>query len=330
MNKILNALTLGLFVMFSIGLVGANVEILGTVYEGDLSSFISGVEINVTCDEASIITTSGINGDFDVTFSDRNYCLAYDAVPASNSIDITYLPDEEPPVDTTAPVITLVSPENATTSDSATSNTQTINFVFNIMDESPINNCRLMIDGTEADNSSSITSPFTFTKDLTVGTYAWNIECTDGVNTGNSEARSLTLTFTPVSSSSSSGGGGGSSSSSSGGGSICTTQWTCSEWSTCSAEGSQTRTCSYPSNFCSPYGAKPTEVQDCTPIVPSGNITIEEKPKPTSGTGFLTGAVTGVGNFAKSGIGMGIIAGFLIIGGSVIFFAVKKKKKDKK
>jgi hypothetical protein len=129
-------------------------------------------------------------------------------------------------------------------------------------------------------------------------------------------------------SSSSSSGGGSSSSSGSGsrGTGYCATEWTCSEWSTCS-NNIQTRTCSYPSNFCTPRNAKPSETQTC--ISGTGREVIEEtNNQPT--TNFLTGFVTGIGNFAKSGLGIGTgIFLVLLIGGSVVFFSVRKKGKIK-
>jgi hypothetical protein len=45
----------------------------------------------------------------------------------------------------------------------------------------------------------------------------------------------------------------------------------------------------------------------------------------------ITGFVTGIGNFAKTGLGIGVLVGVFIIAGTAIFFTVKKKgKKDKK
>jgi len=44
---------------------------------------------------------------------------------------------------------------------------------------------------------------------------------------------------------------------------ICSTEWNCTEWSECSPEGIQTRTCSFPEGFCEPIDLKPAEIQSC-------------------------------------------------------------------
>ena len=49
-----------------------------------------------------------------------------------------------------------------------------------------------------------------------------------------------------------------------GGGGSCKTQWTCTEWKEC-ISNVQTRTCSYPANFCKPLTKKPAESQSCIP-----------------------------------------------------------------
>lgn len=61
-----------------------------------------------------------------------------------------------------------------------------------------------------------------------------------------------------------------------------------------------------------------------TPVSPEINKT-ENK---NNGTNFLTGAITGIGNFAKSPIGIGtIITLFASAFGGVFFFGFKKRKK---
>lgn len=59
--------------------------------------------------------------------------------------------------------------------------------------------------------------------------------------------------------------------------------------------------------------------------ITEGNGTKADDKKPS--TGFFTGAVTGFVNFAKTGLGMGLLIGLLVIGGSVVFFSVRKRKK---
>jgi len=52
-------------------------------------------------------------------------------------------------------------------------------------------------------------------------------------------------------------------------GSACYTKWECSEWSSCSTLGKQTRTCTYKENWCKPRYDKPSENQTCNYIAPS-------------------------------------------------------------
>jgi hypothetical protein len=56
--------------------------------------------------------------------------------------------------------------------------------------------------------------------------------------------------------------------SSGGGGGSCTTKWNCSEWSECQSSGTQSRVCSYKTNYCKPTSIKPNETQSCNYIKP--------------------------------------------------------------
>jgi hypothetical protein len=113
-----------------------------------------------------------------------------------------------------------------------------------------------------------------------------------------------------------------------GGGSTCVTKWNCTEWNTCLAIGIQSRTCSYPANFCAPKQAKPIEMQSCTYTAPQQTTANEETTTPVETQTPITGAVTGTsGNRNKIII---IIASvlFLIIVIAVISF-IRKKRKNK-
>jgi len=115
---------------------------------------------------------------------------------------------------------------------------------------------------------------------------------------------------------------------SSGGG--CTTRWTCTEWTSCSPAGDQTRTCSYPTNFCKPAITKPVEIQTCNYVAPStpstGEIIIpgEQTQTPTGGAG-ITGAV--IGNLTSpTGVGIIIVGIIVLIGGIlVVRYSFRKK-----
>jgi len=78
--------------------------------------------------------------------------------------------------------------------------------------------------------------------------------CSDFISTGSgygSSPSSSTSSSTSTTSSSSSSGGGS-----------CDDEWSCTEWSFCSLELQQTRTCSK-TNSCSGESNKPVEIQDC-------------------------------------------------------------------
>ncbi len=125
----------------------------------------------------------------------------------------------------------------------------------------------------------------------------------------NSSIVNVTLyvnTTAPSDNTGGSGDTGDSGSSSNGGGSnggTCVTQWNCTAWSVCS-NGTQVRTCSYPTGFCAPKNAKPIVQTSC--VVANANNNTNS----TSGSedrltnvvfdkfNSITGAVTG--SFAKA------------------------------
>jgi len=95
-------------------------------------------------------------------------------------------------VDTTPPVVTLISPENDAVND--TSNT--IDFLFNITDESAILNCSLLIDGviTESVQNPARDTTINITTQLSNGEYIWNITCTDlESNINETSERNITV-----------------------------------------------------------------------------------------------------------------------------------------
>ncbi|MCA9485739.1 MAG: hypothetical protein KC506_02760, partial [Nanoarchaeota archaeon] len=123
---------------------------------------------------------------------------------------------------------------------------------------------------------------------------------------------------------SSSGNGGG------GGGSICTTQWTCTEWSEC-IEGTQTRVCSSPENYCKPKTQKPQETQTCIQDLSFNsnqeNQDLAEQNSETSETinensnSKITGAVIGT---LKQQPATWIIGFLLVVVALYIFVSSKK------
>jgi len=114
--------------------------------------------------------------------------------------------------DTTAPVITLVSPAHQTSTT-----TVSHNFMYDVSDESDIESCSLILDNivisTEDNVSTSETNTFAVSS-LSRTTHTWSINCTDIFdNMGNSSEYTLIINAAPTTStttsSSSSGGGGG-------------------------------------------------------------------------------------------------------------------------
>jgi subtilisin len=119
----------------------------------------------------------------------------------SSNYSITY--------DITAPNITLISPDD---SSSYTSNSQLINFVYNISDNYNIANCSLIVNEAISLTNSSIANSFNqnFSQTFSPGSYNWKISCIDySGNLANSSQRSFVVSAPTVSSSESSSGGGG-------------------------------------------------------------------------------------------------------------------------
>jgi hypothetical protein len=104
-------------------------------------------------------------------------------------------------IDNKPPQITLISPQNKTSTTSPTT------FIFNLKEISPTN-CTLKINGNNVSNTTNITTgTHNFIQTLAIGNYDWNITCTDSIGlTNTSETWTLTITSTPTPT----GGGGGS------------------------------------------------------------------------------------------------------------------------
>lgn len=119
-------------------------------------------------------------------------------------------------------------------------------------------------------------------------------------------------------------------------GGYCTTQWTCSEWSSC-VDGVQTRTCVYPSNFCTPLSEKPIEQVSCVvedmPVY-DGNDTSTDNRFFNLLTGFV------IGNLIENPVNMALVIVILVVIVALLWLVVskrnaavkkiKKKKQDKK
>ena len=117
------------------------------------------------------------------------------------------------------PVVSLVSPANASTWISSS----TVTFTYNVTDANSIANCSLIINRSLDQTATSVTknTSQTFTKSMSNANYNWSVNCTDVAgNQGNSSTYSLTVSYTAPSAPSGGGGGGG------GGGSSVSNQTT--------------------------------------------------------------------------------------------------------
>jgi hypothetical protein len=97
-------------------------------------------------------------------------------------------------IDTTVPIINLISPDNA----GSWTSSSTVTFSYNVTDVD-IANCSLIIDGSIDQTNSIITEDTSqsFTKTLSNADYTWSINCTDYVGyTNSSSIRNLTVSYT--------------------------------------------------------------------------------------------------------------------------------------
>ena len=232
-----------------------------------------------------------------------------------------------------APNITGASPVNNTSYIGST----LVNFIANITDDFGLKNAtlyvyndsnNLLIEEYNESYSGTMLEEFARNITLGVGTYTWKIVAYDVFdNEYASETMILKINAVsaPVVVASSGGSGGG------GGVPYCITSWECSDWSVC-VDGTQTRTCSYPANYCEPTIEKPTESQTCTSV----ETNVEGSNETAGGTEPVEeGAVIG---FAKSGSGLLSLIFILLVTGSFIGMnvynrrkaAVGAKKKSKK
>ena len=96
-----------------------------------------------------------------------------------------------PSCDSDAPIITLITPLNTGSETEGI-----INLTYNVTDENIILNCSLYINNTLNQTSNSVTRNITqlFTVNFPIGTYNWNINCTDFItNSNTSETRALNI-----------------------------------------------------------------------------------------------------------------------------------------
>ena len=109
-----------------------------------------------------------------------------------------------------------------------------------------------------------------------------------------------------------------------GGGSSDISYWKCEEWSEC-INGTQKRVC----EDIFETESNRTETKECFPdFVSSQNnktIILDKNQESSSSTNFFTGAVTGIGNFAKSGAGALTLSILVLTGLAVVTVLLRKK-----
>jgi PGF-pre-PGF domain-containing protein len=96
-------------------------------------------------------------------------------------------------IDTSYPVISLISPASSSTWSSS----NTVTFIYNVSDVRIVN-CSLIINdiADQTDSSITVNTEQSFTKSLSNGNYNWNINCTDTVGyTNSSGTRALTVNY---------------------------------------------------------------------------------------------------------------------------------------
>jgi hypothetical protein len=99
-------------------------------------------------------------------------------------------------IDRTSPTINLISPVNyATITDE-----NVVSFRYNVTDNSPINNCSLIINGTTMNTYYDVerNTENTINQVLNNGVYEWSVQCYDRArNSETSETRTITIDITP-------------------------------------------------------------------------------------------------------------------------------------
>ena len=100
------------------------------------------------------------------------------------------------PADLVGPVVTLSSPE-----DEATTETALVDFNFYVSDNNALSECALTIDGSDVNTISIVTNnayniiSYSFSSS---GNYTWDVRCTDYSNNSVTSGASRSLTYTRV------------------------------------------------------------------------------------------------------------------------------------
>jgi hypothetical protein len=235
------------------------------------------------------------------------YDVNYEAVEGENNLTLKFCVDGDTcttrilsfTVDTIKPVITLIGGnETLTVGDVYTDKGATAD------------------DGVSGNLTSNITN-ISNVNTSAVGTYYVQYSVVDNAGNSASLNRTVIVNAAPVT-----GGNGGGSSS-------CTTVWTCTDWSECNG-GVQSRTCSYPANYCEPEASEPMDLRSCSVPVLNDNqdnqTLVEENATNSTATNFIsaiTGAVIGTTAGRWS---LGVVIFLILLGVAWWIVAAKKKR----
>jgi hypothetical protein len=239
-------------------------------------------------------------------------------------------------------------PPAAITNLAAAAAENSITWTWNNPTDGVFDGAVIFVDGVNVFNST--TESYTISG-LTCGggeSHTINIHTVDkngNVNTTDVIDTAASAACPTIQSVSSSGGGGG------GGGAII--RWTCTEWSACSSDNTQSRTCTRNTQGTITSRVIPDESKTCTYVAPAVQKPVQKAPavvnepepapvnetiapepivtpvpKPTAPTGFagLTGRI--ISGLAKPAVWQSILA-FLFIGGTGYagyFYLYKKRK----
>lgn len=148
--------------------------------------------------------------------ADNNYTYYVNITDSANNQNSTAIRNIR--LDTTNPVITLISPTSGSEDTDGT-----VDFSFNVTDDLPITNCTIYLSGTDTSNTYSstnlnitknITQTFTVTNIIRSNNLNWFVNCTDSLNhVGNSSIWTLDTQIgsdPPINPGTGGGGGGGS------------------------------------------------------------------------------------------------------------------------
>lgn len=137
-------------------------------------------------------STSPLSANFTVESSGIYHfnSTVNDTAGNSNSTE-TRIVNVSLPVDSESPVVTLVDPEDGTSSTASS-----YGFTFTVDDSSSITSCELVFDGSSVEMLSDVSNSPTENEitysSISVGNYEWKINCTDAYsNVGSSSLRDL-------------------------------------------------------------------------------------------------------------------------------------------